>query len=89
MFPIQIGNNADNAGKSKAKAKKKAIDEVAGLSTAAFLISILQQGFSRLYRDGEVIELHKPEDYHFDDFDEHERIDRPSESRAPTLGSGW
>ncbi len=69
MFPIQSETTPTTRGKSKAKAKKKAIDEVAGLSTAAFLISILQQGFSRLYRDGELIELHKPEDYHFDDFE--------------------
>ena len=39
------------------------------LSTQAFLISLLQQGFSRLFRDGEMIELQKPEDYVFDNFD--------------------
>lgn len=39
------------------------------LSTKAFLISLLQQGFSRLFRDGEMIELQKPEDYDFDNFD--------------------
>jgi excinuclease ABC subunit A len=69
MFPIRSETPAPSRGKSRSKAKKKAIDEVAGLSTAAFLISILQQGFSRLYRDGELIELHRPEDYHFDDFE--------------------
>src|SRR6185436_17779485 len=30
---------------------------------------LLQQGFSRLFRDGEMIELQKPEDYPFDNFD--------------------
>ncbi len=47
------------------------------LSTQAFLISLLQQGFSRLYRGGEMIELTKPEDYTFDDFENtHVLIDR-------------
>jgi excinuclease ABC subunit A len=38
------------------------------LSVAAFLISLLQQGFSRLFRDGEILELTRPEDYKFNDF---------------------
>ena len=29
---------------------------------------MLQQGFSRLYRNGEIIELQKPEDYTYSDF---------------------
>jgi excinuclease ABC subunit A len=52
------------ARNSKSKKPEK------GLSTSAFLISILQQGFSRLYRRGEIIDLQKPEDYPYDDFDE-------------------
>jgi|CXWL01.1.fsa_nt_gi excinuclease ABC subunit A len=43
--------------------------KTADLSTTAFLISLLQQGFSRLFRDGEMIELSRPEDYPFDEFD--------------------
>ncbi|MGI9034968.1 MAG: excinuclease ABC subunit UvrA, partial [Pyrinomonadaceae bacterium] len=34
------------------------------------LLSLMQRGFSRLFRDGKTIELHKPEDYPFTDFDE-------------------
>lgn len=52
------------AASSSGKPKKRE-----SLSTQAFLISLLQQGFSRLFRDGEMIELQKPEDYVFDDFD--------------------
>ena len=33
------------------------------------MISLLQQGFSRLFRAGDVIELQKPEDYPFPDFE--------------------
>ncbi|MFN0277640.1 MAG: excinuclease ABC subunit UvrA [Pyrinomonadaceae bacterium] len=52
---------------STSKSKRSASTK--NLSTQAFLISILQQGFSRLYRNGEMIELQKPEDYSHDDFD--------------------
>lgn len=48
--------------------KKRASNKEQELSVAAFLISLLQQGFSRLFREGEVIELSRPEDYTFSDF---------------------
>ncbi len=34
------------------------------------LMSLMQSGFTRLMRNGETIELQKPEDYQFKDFDE-------------------
>ncbi|MBX7053800.1 MAG: hypothetical protein K1X36_02510, partial [Pyrinomonadaceae bacterium] len=66
LFPIQeeVSRDAVSTAK-KTKVKTTAKD----LSTSAFLISLLQQGFSRLYRDGEIIELQKPEDYPFGDFE--------------------
>ncbi|MFM9903380.1 MAG: excinuclease ABC subunit UvrA [Pyrinomonadaceae bacterium] len=65
LFPIQ-----EEVSREIVKsAKKSAVKKDAALSTQAFLISLLQQGFSRLYRDGEMIELQKPEDYLHDDFD--------------------
>ncbi|MGH9949147.1 MAG: excinuclease ABC subunit UvrA, partial [Pyrinomonadaceae bacterium] len=64
LFPI-VQEVQRKVTKSKSKTKA-AIGE---LSTVAYLISLLQQGFSRLYRDGEMIELQKPEDYPFDDFE--------------------
>ncbi len=33
------------------------------------LMSLMQQGFTRLFRDGETIDLQKPEDYPFADFE--------------------
>ncbi len=68
LFPIQddvYRRGASAQIKSKGRAKPTA----GKLSTSAFLISLLQQGFSRLFRGGEMIELHKPEDYPFDDFE--------------------
>jgi excinuclease ABC subunit A len=67
LFPIlHDSNTATTRTKRKTKAAPK--KSPSDLSVQAYLISLLQQGFSRLYRDGELIELQKPEDYQFDDF---------------------
>lgn len=66
LFPIQDEVSRELVRTArKGKAKPVAKD----LSTTAFLISLLQQGFSRLYRGGEMIEVQKPEDYLFDNFE--------------------
>lgn len=64
LFPILHGLE-DTQSKT---ARRKRMNKEHELSVSAFLISLLQQGFSRLFRDGEVIELSRPEDYPFDDF---------------------
>src|SRR5215203_5621361 len=38
-------------------------------SPVPHLMSLMQQGFTRLFRDGETIELQMPEDYPFQDFE--------------------
>ena len=38
-------------------------------NNTAVLMSLLGHGFARLFRDGEMIELQKPEDYKFKDFE--------------------
>lgn len=59
------------------KTRAKAKTDNADLTLQAFLISILQQGFSRLYRNGETIELTRPEDYTYPDLkDTYVMIDR-------------
>lgn len=63
LFPVQQYVSAATAKAAKKTKAKTSRD----LSVAAFLISILQQGFSRLYRNSEVIELTRPEDYKFKD----------------------
>ncbi len=64
LFPIQ-----EEVARPKTAKKSKAIGKSQELSTSAFLILLLQQGFSRLFRNGRVIELQKPEDYPFEDFE--------------------
>ncbi|MFT3744915.1 MAG: excinuclease ABC subunit UvrA [Pyrinomonadaceae bacterium] len=66
LFPIQDELSRETvraARKPKAKPTGKA------LSTSAMVIALMQQGITRLFRNGEIIELQKPEDYAFDDFE--------------------
>lgn len=73
LFPVQEHLDPSSV-KGKAKAKTKATQS---MSTGAFLLLLFQQGFSRLFRNGETIELSRPEDYKFDDFnDTYVLIDR-------------
>ncbi|NOT49349.1 MAG: excinuclease ABC subunit UvrA [Acidobacteria bacterium] len=74
LFPVQE-HLEPKATKGKGKVKAKTSPQ--SMSTGAFLLLLLQQGFSRLYRNGETIELNQPEDYKFDDFnDTYVLIDR-------------
>jgi excinuclease ABC subunit A len=68
LFPFHDDVSREMVKTARTGTKTKKTEK--GLSTAAFLISILQQGFSRLYRKGEIIDLQKPEDYPYGDFDE-------------------
>ena len=66
LFPI-LEQNSPKVAKTAKKTRTKA--SATDLSVSAYLIALMQQGFSRLYRDGEMIELNRPEDYQFADFD--------------------
>jgi excinuclease ABC subunit A len=57
LFPAE--NDYDRQTK-KPKAKEQ--------NPVPHLMSLMQQGFTRFLRDGETIELNKPEDYRFKDF---------------------
>ena len=79
LFPV-LDHVSPKAAKGKSKTKTKIVSPQ--LSTSAFLMSLLQQGFARLFRGGELIELQKPEDFPFDDFDDtYVLIDRLSSSK--------
>jgi hypothetical protein len=69
LFPLFQENGSRKVAKPQRKTKKKAVEKSDDLSVSAYLLMLLQQGFSRLFRDGEMIELQKPEDYPFDDFE--------------------
>jgi excinuclease ABC subunit A len=74
LFPAEAGlrveTNANGAGKksSKGRAKKvKAGEEASGALSrqmvTAHVMSLMQRGFTRLYTNGETIELRSPDDY--------------------------
>ncbi len=65
MFPIAPSSDS---GKDTKKRNKKPATK-ADLSTQAHLMSLMQQGFTRLVRDGDVIELTRPEDFPSGAFD--------------------
>ncbi len=66
LFPIQDELSRETVRAARAK-KTKSTDKA--LSTGAMVMALMQQGITRLFRDGEIVELQKPEDYTFDDFD--------------------
>jgi excinuclease ABC subunit A len=80
LFPAEAGvrvesaNGQNGAGKkgSKGRAKKtKAGEEAPALSrqmVTAHVMSLMQRGFTRLYANGETIELRSPDDYKRADF---------------------
>src|SRR5829696_7444672 len=68
LFPVlQNAQSKDIKPAKKTKAKQTVTSHE--LSVSAYLILLLQQGFSRLFRNGEMLELQKPEDYPFEDFE--------------------
>ncbi len=61
LFPVETEEFSVKKGKD-AKTQTK-------IHVQATVISLLQRGFSRLFRAGEIIELQKPEDYTFGDLE--------------------
>ncbi|MBX3297364.1 MAG: excinuclease ABC subunit UvrA [Acidobacteria bacterium] len=71
LFPI----NSEALAPAKKPAKRattrtKAKNSDQALSTQAHLMSLMQAGYARLYRGGEVIELQRPEDYPHEDLND-------------------
>ena len=60
------GEKTAEATTTRTKTKKS--DQA--LSTQAHLMSLMQAGYARLYRGGEVIELQRPEDYPHEDLND-------------------
>ena len=83
LFPAQAGlaetqRNGDtetrrngDAGKKidKSKSLRPRVSATPRQSITAHVMSLMQRGFTRLYSDGQTIELHSPDDYKLDSFD--------------------
>ena len=59
-----------NGRQKKSKAKPRTVAGPTPRQTIiAHIMSLMQRGFTRLYADGQIIELHSPDDYKLDSFD--------------------
>jgi excinuclease ABC subunit A len=79
LFPaaaglIEAGSNGEVSKAAKpGKRQKKSTTSASTVSThtvAAHILSLMQRGFTRLFHRGQTIELHTPDDYTRQDFDE-------------------
>lgn len=66
--PATNGNGTAKKASGKSAAKRGAKTSGSSVSTQAHLMSLMQRGFTRLYADGEVIDLRSPDDYKRPDF---------------------
>src|SRR5262249_105432 len=92
MFPAAAGmadGDSDFGGASVAKKKKRAPGSATKVK--AHLMSLMQRGFTRLYRNGATIDLSTPDDFAGDDFDETfvlvDRLKVSQDSRARLIDS--
>jgi excinuclease ABC subunit A len=75
LFPAEAGLRVEEHGqaKSTSKTKKKTAKESNGVlerrAVTAHVMSLMQRGFTRLFANGETIELRSPDDYTRPDFE--------------------
>jgi excinuclease ABC subunit A len=75
LFPAEAGLRTEENGqaKSASKTKKKAKPSTSGAlerrTVTAHVMSLMQRGFTRLFADGETVELRSPDDYTRPDFE--------------------
>lgn len=74
LFPAEAGlgveTNGDNSKENGARGKKKAGTKTSDRhTTTAHVMSLMQRGFTRLYVDGQIIDLSSPDDYARPDFE--------------------
>jgi excinuclease ABC subunit A len=71
LFPASAGfeetQASDNGKKTKKSSKKSTASD--NTKVKAHLMSLMQRGFTRLYKDGEIIELATPDSYTAANFD--------------------
>ena len=73
LFPAEAGLNVESNGNGKTgarrKSKKPETKTTNRQTVTAHVMSLMQRGFTRLYTNGETIELRTPDDYTREDFD--------------------
>jgi excinuclease ABC subunit A len=77
LFPAEAGMRIESSGngasKKSAKSRKTKSESSGGALSrqmiTAHLMSLMQRGFTRLFHQGEIIELRSPDDYTLSDFE--------------------
>src|SRR4029078_7556855 len=64
LFPAAAGLNEANREQQKKRGRRAASRQW----VTAHLMSLMQRGFTRLFADGQTIDLQSPDDYTRDDF---------------------
>jgi excinuclease ABC subunit A len=68
MEDVEAGSNGADPKRKKRGARESAVSHQTRIK--AHLMSLMQRGFTRLYKDGRIIELATPDSYTDDDFDD-------------------
>ena len=73
LFPAESGMRVEGGGDGRKAGKARKTKQATGGAPArqqivAHLMSLMQRGFTRLYADGEIVELRSPDDFTRPDF---------------------
>ena len=75
LFPAQAGlaetqkNGDTEKRRNKAKSPRPPVSAPPRQTITAHLMSLMQRGFSRLFHEGQIIELQSPDDYQLESFE--------------------
>jgi excinuclease ABC subunit A len=91
LFPASAGMTEGDSDSRTAPAKRKKRTPASATRIKAHLMSLMQRGFTRLFKEGRTIELATPDDFGGDDFDDTyvlvDRLRVNQESRARLIDS--
>lgn len=70
LFPAGAGLSEPKIEKPKSKGSRKPAQLLLRHTITAHIMSLMQRGFTRLFIDGEVVDLNSPDDFKRDDFED-------------------
>jgi excinuclease ABC subunit A len=68
LFPSTSGLTENPEGAQRTKSTRRRANVLPRQTITAHIMSLMQRGFTRLYVDGQTLELRSPDDYQRDDF---------------------
>ena len=70
LFPAKSVNGSAGSEQDQTKTQRRRSSAANRQSVTAHVMSLMQRGFTRLFADGQMIELQSPDDYTRQDFDD-------------------